>query len=96
MKWIARLVNKSLFTCETGAQSLHYMIGRYLEVITMFEGLAQPLHLILIFLIVLVIFGPGKLPELGESLGKSIKAFKKAVQDEAINTVPPHNEKKRD
>jgi sec-independent protein translocase protein TatA len=48
----------------------------------MFEGLFQPMHLILILVIVLTIFGPGKLPELGEGLGKSIKAFKKAIKDE--------------
>jgi len=48
----------------------------------MFEGLAQPMHLILILVIVLIIFGPGKLPELGEGLGKSIKAFKKAMREE--------------
>ncbi len=47
----------------------------------MFEGLAQPMHLILILVIVLIIFGPGKLPELGEGLGKSIKAFKKALKE---------------
>jgi len=47
----------------------------------MFEGLFQPMHLILILLIVLIIFGPGKLPELGEGLGKSIKAFKKAMNE---------------
>jgi sec-independent protein translocase protein TatA len=47
----------------------------------MFEGLAQPMHLILILLIVLIIFGPGKLPELGEGIGKSIKAFKKAMKE---------------
>jgi sec-independent protein translocase protein TatA len=46
----------------------------------MFEGLFQPMHLILILLIVLIIFGPGKLPELG-GLGKSIKAFKKAMNE---------------
>ncbi len=45
------------------------------------EGLFQPMHLILILLIVLIIFGPGKLPELGEGLGKSIKAFKKAMKE---------------
>ena len=39
------------------------------------------MHLILIFLIVLIIFGPGKLPELGEGLGKSIREFKKAIKD---------------
>ena len=43
----------------------------------MFEGLFQPMHLIVILVIVLIVFGPGKLPELGEGLGKSIKAFKK-------------------
>jgi sec-independent protein translocase protein TatA len=47
----------------------------------MFEGLAQPMHLILILLIVLIIFGPGKLPELGEGLGKGIKSFKKAMKE---------------
>jgi sec-independent protein translocase protein TatA len=47
----------------------------------MFEGLMQPMHLILILLIVLIIFGPGKLPELGEGLGKSIREFKKAMKD---------------
>jgi len=49
----------------------------------MFEGLFQPMHLLLILLIVLIIFGPGKLPELGEGLGKSIKEFKKAMKDES-------------
>ncbi len=48
----------------------------------MFEGLFQPMHLLLILLVVLIVFGPGKLPELGEGLGKSINAFKKAVKEE--------------
>ncbi|HEX9020534.1 MAG TPA: twin-arginine translocase TatA/TatE family subunit [Nitrospirota bacterium] len=52
----------------------------------MFEGLFQPMHLILILLIVLIIFGPGKLPELGEGLGKSIKAFKKAMKEGSEKT----------
>ncbi len=47
----------------------------------MFSGLFSPMHLIVILVIVLIIFGPGKLPELGNSLGKSIKNFKKAVDD---------------
>ena len=45
------------------------------------EGLFQPLHLIVILVIVLIIFGPGKLPELGEGLGKSIREFKKAMKE---------------
>jgi len=43
------------------------------------RGLFQPLHLLIILAIVLVIFGPGKLPEIGEGLGKSIRGFKKAM-----------------
>jgi len=45
----------------------------------MFEGLFQPMHLLLILVIALVVFGPGKLPELGSSLGKAIRDFKKAI-----------------
>jgi sec-independent protein translocase protein TatA len=47
----------------------------------MFSGMFSPMHLIVILVIVLIIFGPGKLPELGNSLGKSIKNFKKAMDD---------------
>ncbi len=47
----------------------------------MFEGLFRPMHLLVILLIVLIIFGPGKLPELGEGLGKSIRSFKKALSE---------------
>jgi sec-independent protein translocase protein TatA len=44
------------------------------------EGLFQPTHLIFILLIVLIIFGPGKLPELGRGLGKGIREFKEALK----------------
>ena len=47
----------------------------------MFEGLFQPMHILVILVIVLIIFGPGKLPELGNSLGKAIKGFKKAMAE---------------
>jgi sec-independent protein translocase protein TatA len=46
----------------------------------MFEGLFQPMHLLIILAIALLIFGPGKLPQLGEGLGKSIREFKKAIE----------------
>jgi sec-independent protein translocase protein TatA len=46
---------------------------------SMFEGLFRPMHLLVILIIVLIIFGPGRLPEIGEGLGKSIKSFKKAL-----------------
>jgi twin arginine-targeting protein translocase, TatA/E family len=52
-----------------------------MEVNPMFEGLLQPMHLIIILVIVLIIFGPGKLPELGSSIGKAIRGFKKAMEE---------------
>ncbi len=48
---------------------------------TLFEGLLQPTHLILILAIVIVIFGPGKLPDLGKELGKSVRGFREAMHD---------------
>jgi sec-independent protein translocase protein TatA len=59
------------------------------------EGLFQPMHLILILLIVLIIFGPGKLPELGAGLGKSIKEFKKAMNEGQDTTVKEQKEEKK-
>ncbi|MDR3677728.1 MAG: twin-arginine translocase TatA/TatE family subunit [Acidobacteriota bacterium] len=44
------------------------------------EGLLSPVHLVFILLIVLILFGPGKLPELGKGLGKGIKEFKDAMR----------------
>ena len=44
------------------------------------EGLLQPVHLFFILLIVLILFGPGKLPELGKGLGKGIREFKDALR----------------
>ena len=53
----------------------------------MFEGLFQPMHMIVILAIVLIIFGPGKLPEIGAGLGKSIREFKKALSAEEKNPL---------
>jgi len=39
-----------------------------------------PFELILILLIVVIIFGVGKLPELGSALGKGIREFRRTVQ----------------
>jgi len=38
-------------------------------------------ELLLILIIVLIVFGAGKLPQLGEGLGKAIKGFKKSVHE---------------
>jgi sec-independent protein translocase protein TatA len=59
----------------------------------MIEGLFQPLHLIVVLAVVLVVFGPGRLPELGESLGRSIRGFKKALEE---GDSAPRDESKSD
>lgn len=43
--------------------------------------LFTPLHLIIILAIVLIIFGPRRLPEIGSGLGKAISGFRKATSD---------------
>jgi sec-independent protein translocase protein TatA len=45
----------------------------------MFEGLLQPMHLLVIFGIALLVFGPKKLPELGKGIGDGIRGFKAAM-----------------
>jgi len=47
-------------------------------------GLGMP-ELIVILVIVLVIFGANRLPQLGEGLGKAIKGFKKGISDSNEN-----------
>ena len=46
------------------------------------EGLFQPLHLLLIAIIALVVFGPKRLPELGRGLGQAIKGFKSEMNEQ--------------
>ena len=57
----------------------------------MFEGILQPMHLLIILLIAVLVFGPKKLPELGKGLGEAISGFKKALHEgeNSGTTVPP-------
>ena len=48
----------------------------------MFEGLFQPMHLLVIVGIALLVFGPKKLPELGKGIGEGIRGFKAAINNE--------------
>jgi sec-independent protein translocase protein TatA len=45
------------------------------------EGLFQPMHLLIIFLIALLIFGPKKLPELGKGIGEGFRALKDSMKE---------------
>jgi sec-independent protein translocase protein TatA len=44
------------------------------------EGLS-PLHLIIVLVIAVLVLGPGKLPEVGAALGKTLREFRKATTD---------------
>jgi TatA/E family protein of Tat protein translocase len=51
----------------------------------------SPAHLIIILVIALIVIGPGKLPEVGAAIGKSIKEFQKATEgitDTLTGTAP--------
>ncbi|MEY2412250.1 MAG: sec-independent protein translocase protein TatA [Acidobacteriaceae bacterium] len=53
----------------------------------MFEGLFQPMHLLVIAGIALLIFGPKKLPELGKGLGEGLRGFKAAMSPSTANSA---------
>lgn len=65
----------------------------------MFEGLFQPMHLLVIFGLALLIFGPKKLPDLGKGLGEGIRGFKASMKGEPapeiITPTDSHNADKR-
>jgi sec-independent protein translocase protein TatA len=52
----------------------------------MFEGLFQPMHLLVLLGIAVLMFGPKKLPELGKGLGEGIRGFKSALKQSEDRT----------
>lgn len=48
----------------------------------MFEGIFQPMHLLVIMGIALLAFGPKKLPELGKGIGDGIRSFRSSLKQE--------------
>jgi sec-independent protein translocase protein TatA len=60
----------------------------------MFEGLFQPMHLLVLFFIAVLVFGPKKLPELGKGLGDGIRALKEGLKEPspASETSPAKGE----
>ncbi|WP_029894769.1 twin-arginine translocase TatA/TatE family subunit [Desulfohalovibrio reitneri] len=53
-------------------------------------------ELLIVLLIVLVIFGANKLPEIGSGMGRAIRNFKKATGEPEEIDVTPENEKKKE
>ncbi len=51
-------------------------------------GIGMP-ELIIILIIILIIFGAGKLPEIGSGIGKGIRNFKKATKEKTDEIAPP-------
>ena len=45
-------------------------------------GALQPMHLIVVLVIVLLVLGPGKLPDLARGIGDGIRELKKATREE--------------
>ncbi len=58
----------------------------------MIGGVGMP-ELIIILVIILIIFGAGKLPEIGAGLGKGIKNFKKATKEATLEDKEDEPEK---
>lgn len=52
-------------------------------------------ELIVILVIILILFGAGKLPEIGSGLGKAIKNFKRSSTDSDMDITPKEKEKLR-
>jgi sec-independent protein translocase protein TatA len=53
-------------------------------------------ELIIILVLVLIIFGAGKLPEIGGALGKGIRSFRKAQESDEIDVTPKEEKKGED
>jgi sec-independent protein translocase protein TatA len=51
----------------------------------MFEGIFQPMHLLVIFLIALLVFGPKKLPELGKGIGAGVRALRDGLKETPLS-----------
>jgi sec-independent protein translocase protein TatA len=61
----------------------------------MLSGLENPIHLLILALIVLLLFGPKRLPELGRSLGSGIRHFRESISGGQDKLEEEHAAEKR-
>jgi sec-independent protein translocase protein TatA len=61
---------------------------------SMFGHLGLP-ELLILLVILLLVFGPSRLGDLGSSLGKGIKGFRKSMKDDEIDVTPEKEESKK-
>src|ERR1700680_1632842 len=73
--------------CQTILRFSNNIFSKAIQGAGMLEGLFQPMHLLVIFGIALLVFGPKKLPELGKGIGGGIRGFKSAMKAEEEKPV---------
>lgn len=54
-------------------------------------GIGMP-ELVVVLVIIMIVFGAGKLPQIGEGIGKGIRNFKKAVSSDSDDTIDYNEE----
>ena len=51
----------------------------------------SPMHLLLILLIVVILFGGSRIPQLMRGLGQGVKEFREGMRDDSHSSNPPSN-----
>ena len=55
-------------------------------------GSLSPIHWVIVLVVVLLLFGPGRLAGVGKGLGEGIRAFKKGINDDDVKPPEPKDE----
>ena len=84
----------AIVDCGRCPYTLDFQVAPVLGLVDSLGGLLVfglgPLELVVILVVVVIIFGVGRLPELGTGLGEGIKNFKKSMREaKAIDVTPP-------
>ncbi len=52
-------------------------------------GLENPLHIAILLVVVMLVFGAKRLPEMGRSLGSGLRGFKESVSGDGASATTP-------